>query len=141
VTVARPPVHPGQTGSGISVSDIQSGYARIVNQARSIQDRIRLSREIVTAIGEKKPLAGEEAVRFNENIRAIDTLAGRYALLYGNLRSLMENETAIASPEVLQEYRQKESETIRQIAAVSRQIQPLLNENEDIVAPFVGDIR
>ena len=53
----------------------------------------------------------------------------------------MENEAATASPEVLQEYRQKESGTIRQIAPVSRQLRPLLNENEDIVAPFVGDFR
>ena len=112
-----------------------------MNPARSIQDRIRLSREIVTAIGPQNLPAEEGAVRFNKNIRAIDQLAGRYILLSGNLRSLRENEAATASPEVLQEYRQKESGTIRQIAPVSRQLRPLLNENEDIVAPFVGDLR
>ncbi|HPD76348.1 MAG TPA: hypothetical protein PKZ65_09850 [Methanoregulaceae archaeon] len=141
MTAARPAVRSDQVGSEIPESDIRSGYVRIVNQARCIQDRIRLSREIRTAISPENPLEGQEAVRFNENIMAIDQLAGRYSFLYGNLRFLMENETAIASPEVLQEHRQKESETIRQIAAVTRQLQPLLNENEDIVAPFVGDLR
>lgn len=122
-------------------AEIQAGYVQIVARTKCLQDQIQLLYTIRNSIDPARQLKKDEARKFEENTENLDRLADRYIVAYHELRVLLENESLIRSPDLLQYHRKKEFEKIRQISELSNEIQPLLNENEDIVAPFIGYAR
>lgn len=122
-------------------AEIQAGYVRTVAKTKCLQDQIQLLYTIRASIGPAHPLEQDKAEKFEENTKSLDRLADEYIVLYHELRVLMENENLIRSPEVLHNHRKQEVAKIRQLMDLSNEIQPLLNENEDIVAPFIGNAR
>lgn len=130
-----------QAAADALAAEIQAGTIRIVATTKCLQDQIQLLASLRTTLDPAHPLEEEKALRFQENEKNLDRLADRYIVLYHELRILLENENLIRSPDVLHIHRQQEVEKIRQLTALSKEIQPLLNENEDIVAPCIGYVR
>lgn len=130
-----------QAAADTLAAEIQAGYVQIVAKTKCLQDQIQLLYTIRNSIDPARHLEKDKATKFAENTKNLDRLADRYIVVYHELRILLENEYMIRSPDLLQYHRKKEFEKIQQLSALSKEIQPLLNENEDIVAPFIGFTR
>jgi len=127
-----------QAAADSLAAEVQAGYVRIVATTKCLQDQIQLLYSIRHSIDPAHPLEREKAEKFEQNTQNLDRMADRYIVLYHELRVLMKNENLIRAPESLLSYRKKEFEKLQQLLSLSKEIQPLLNENEDIVAPFIG---
>lgn len=119
-------------------SEILCGLDSVLSRSRYFRNQIQLLRTVIRQnVSRAHPLEETKVKKFNENSRNIDLLSINYTILYSHLNELFEHENEITSPDILWEHRQKEVETLRQLSALSDQIEPLLSENEQIAAYVV----
>jgi len=118
------------------LTELQDGFNRVTSQSTHFREQIRM---LEAAVGKNPAGMGtidaEKASRFNQNSLSINQLTYQYSLLSHELHDLVEQEHGISSPEILHYQRLKEIETIQQLSAISEKMEPLLQENVEMVAP------
>jgi len=120
--------------NGKLLMDLQAGFNKVTSQSTRFREQIRILEAAVGKSPGTMAIDAEKATRFNQNSLSINQLTCQYSMLSQELHNLVEQENGISSPEVLHYQRLKEIETIQQLSAISEKIEPLLQENVEMVS-------